>query len=328
VRLTAIPILVATGLIVCGTRSASAQAPAEAKPGELRVRSTGHCEVRVGEKAPLKLGPRESTEIKLTPGHYVVGAESGFARLKRDYDVDVVSGQTTDLDVDFSTLAREALAARGVTLESKAMLDAVARNQADLVRLFLDAGLAVDQTDGDGRPLLLVAADRGHREALQALLDANPDLDATDRLERTAVMWAALRGHADVVGDLVARGADLNHKDKVLKDTALMLAAAWGHTSVVKVLTGTGLAQTRRSGVVGTIFGKGGLNLDETNRIGWSAVMYAARYGHTDIARALVDAGAKVDRRDELQRTAAMLAHSEGHVATAVYLESLAARTK
>jgi ankyrin repeat protein len=304
------------------------QAPPEEKPGELRIRSAGRCEVRVGERAPVKLGPRESMELKLPPGRYVVGAESGFAKLKRDYDVEVASGQTNDLVVDFSATAREALAQRGVTAEPKAMLDAVGRNQADLVRLFLDSGLVADQKDGEERPLLLVAADRGHRESLQALLEATPDLDATDPLGRTAAMWAALRGHADVVGDLVAQGADLNHKDRILKDTALMLATAWGHTGVVKVLTGSGMAQTRRSGVVGTIFGKGGLDVDGTNRLGWTAVMYAARHGHTDIARALVEAGAKVDRRDELQRTAAMLARGEGHEATAAYLESLAARTK
>jgi ankyrin repeat protein len=323
-----IPLLLGAGLLLCAARSASAQAPPEEKPGTLRVRSAGRCQVRVGDRAPVKLAPRESTEIKLAPGQYVVAAESGFAKLKKDYDADVASGQTAELVVDFSATAREALAARGVTADPAAMQDAVGRNQSDVLRLLLDAGLAADQRDGEERPLLLVAADLGHRDALQALLEAGPELDATDRLGRTAVMWAALRGHAELVGDLVAQGADLNHKDKVLKDTALMLAAAWGHRGVVTVLVETGLVQTRRSGVVGTIFGKGGLDLDETNRLGWNAVMYAARYGHTGIAGALVEAGAKADRRDELQRTAAMLALAEGHAETAGYLDSLAARPK
>lgn len=323
-----IPLLLGAWLSLCAAPSASVQAPPEEKPGTLRVRSTGRCEVRVGDKAPVRLAPRESTEVKLAPGRYVLAAESGFAKLVKDYDADVVSGQTTEVVVDFSATAREALAARGAKADPATMLDAVGRNQADLVRLFLDAGLAADQKDGEERPVLLVAADLGHRDTLRALLEAGPELDATDRLGRTAVMWAALRGHAELVGDLVAQGADLNHKDKVLKDTALMLAAAWGHQGVVRLLVETGLGQTRRSGVVGTIFGKGGLDLDETNRLGWNAVMYAARYGHTGIARALVEAGAKADRRDELQRTAAMLALAEGHAETAGYLDSAAARTK
>jgi ankyrin repeat protein len=51
--------------------------------------------------------------------------------------------------------------------------------------------------------------------------------------------------------------------------------------------------------------------------------MYAARHGHREIAELLVGAGAKADRRDQLQRTASALAKAEGHTSVATYLEGV-----
>ncbi len=49
-------------------------------------------------------------------------------------------------------------------------------------------------------------------------------------------MAAAKRGQTDIVQALLEAGADINAKDKYGKTTALMFAAANGHTDVVELL--------------------------------------------------------------------------------------------
>jgi len=46
---------------------------------------------------------------------------------------------------------------------------------------------------------------------------------------------------------------------------------------------------------------------------GWSALMFAANYGHFNVVKLLVDLGANVDYRDKYRRTALMLAACNGH---------------
>ena len=59
--------------------------------------------------------------------------------------------------------------------------------------------LAVTGGDWD-RPLLHLAADRGHLGASQLLLARGFDVNARDRLDHaSALHWAAQNGHLDVV---------------------------------------------------------------------------------------------------------------------------------
>ena len=56
-----------------------------------------------------------------------------------------------------------------------------------------------------------------------------------------------------------------------------------------------------------------GADVDTRDWDGWTALMLAARNGHTEIARTLIEAGADVDTQDRNGQTAMMLAAWYGH---------------
>ena len=72
------------------------------------------------------------------------------------------------------------------------------------------AKLAITGGEWD-RPLLHLAADRGHFDCVELLLARGFDVNARDRLDHaTALHWAAQGGHLDVVKRLLEAGADVD----------------------------------------------------------------------------------------------------------------------
>jgi len=76
---------------------------------------------------------------------------------------------------------------------------------------------------------------------LLALAAAQPSaVDAPDADGLTALMRAAARGDAAAVTGLAGKGADVNRQAAGTRITALMCAAYFGHTEVVKTLLARG----------------------------------------------------------------------------------------
>jgi ankyrin repeat protein len=86
-----------------------------------------------------------------------------------------------------------------------------------------------------GKTPLMVAAERGYLAIVKLLLDASVAIDDVDDSNRTAMMLAAARGRTAVVQVLLQRGSDVDHKD-FNDDTALNLAALEGHLTTVQLL--------------------------------------------------------------------------------------------
>jgi ankyrin repeat protein len=84
---------------------------------------------------------------------------------------------------------------------------------------------------------------------------------------------AVRRGDVECLRRLLTAGAEINARDRY-GQTALMIAAHQGKSSVVRLLLENGAA------------------LDYTAKYGLSALMLAVIGGHADIVRALVEAGA------------------------------------
>jgi len=94
----------------------------------------------------------------------------------------------------------------------------------------------------------------------------------------TALMEAAAHGQADMVRMLLAMGADIDARTRG-GSTALMLAVAVGDGEMVSLLLEAG-SDVRALGLQGT------------------ALTWAVRMGHFEIARTLLDAGAVIDEAD------------------------------
>jgi ankyrin repeat protein len=146
----------------------------------------------------------------------------------------------------------------------------------------------------------------GDTEAVAKLLDAEPGLlGVKNEQGQSGVLLAAYRGRREVRDLLIARGAQLALHEAVaagqlarVKELVeqgpslaksfspdgfplLALAAAFGHTEVVKYLHGRG----------------GDVNAVSSNGSGYTALTGAVTSGHTEIVKWLVANGAHVNYR-------------------------------
>src|SRR6202012_1639665 len=94
------------------------------------------------------------------------------------------------------------------------------------------------------------------------------------------------------------------------------------HPGAVKMLLGHGAEIDARSNAL--VYSKDRFGLEGVTTIlphgSWTALMYAARQGSLDAARALIDAGASLDLVDPDGTTALVLAIMNGHYDTAALL--------
>jgi ankyrin repeat protein len=109
-----------------------------------------------------------------------------------------------------------------------------------------------------------------------------------ETLGENALMWASSENHADVVTLLLQHGADVNATSKALS----FPKPSFGLEGVLTILP----------------------------RGGWTPLMYAARDGAADAARALAEGGAKLDLADAEGTTALLRAIENSHYDTAAVL--------
>jgi ankyrin repeat protein len=182
-------------------------------------------------------------------------------------------------------------------------LSLAARNgRRDLIELLLKSGASVTSAEAtlpEGQTLVMLAARTGSVDAVKRLVTAGSNVNAREtRTGTTAVVWAASANRSDVVRALAEAGADLNTQSKVTN---------YPHTQNGVLLSGV---EEGVSYVGQTVLPRGG----------WSAVMYAAREGATDAARALGASGANLDLTDPEGTSALIIAIVNGHWNTAAVL--------
>ncbi len=147
---------------------------------------------------------------------------------------------------------------------------------------------------------------------------------ASNPLER-----AVEEGDAATVSILLARGLDPNSADSVTSNPLWELAFLAGRQELVAAFAAAGADLDRKDDRGATVLhravGAGtdvgpvlqlldlGVALDEPDRFGWTALHVASAYGHTDIARALLDRGARPDRLTAQGRTPLDFAITNNH---------------
>ncbi|HEY4362516.1 MAG TPA: ankyrin repeat domain-containing protein [Bryobacteraceae bacterium] len=234
---------------------------------------------------------------------------------------------------------------------------AAANGDLAMTQLLLNAGASpqVETRLGGITPLFL-AAKNGNAAVGQALLKAGAKPDAVDGTGATPLMLAANAAASDLMEALLAKGASVNAKENAHGQTALMFAAAANRGDAVSVLMKHGADAEIATSVVdpgcGTLFAKsmgcggGGDNADApdsgdnpaatgkkggggkgggrrrgpTVMGGMTALLFAARDGRTDAARALIESGAKIDNPGVGEKmTPLVMAIVNGHYDLAAY---------
>jgi ankyrin repeat protein len=171
---------------------------------------------------------------------------------------------------------------------SSAITEAAIIGHAGILEALLAAGADPDFANPEGETPLMAVARTGKTDAAEVLLDAGADVNATEAWGgQSALMWAAARGNADMIRLLAAHGAELDARGVVRQ---------WAR-KVIKEPRPKDMA-----------------------RGGFTALLYAAREGCVDCARALIEAGADPDLADPERVTPLNMALLNLHYDLAAWL--------
>jgi ankyrin repeat protein len=176
------------------------------------------------------------------------------------------------------------------------LMNAAELGYREMVNLLVDRGANMEATDDLGQTALIVAAGAGRLEIVTMLIDRGANINAVDWCGGSALARAAIKNRLDVVASLVSRGAKRDIFDAVaLSDEALveaklregsdpnkdslefgraaMLAVHRGNVAIVRLLLNHGAVDCE--------------DLDDH-----SLLAEAARHGHVDVVRLLIERGA------------------------------------
>jgi ankyrin repeat protein len=175
---------------------------------------------------------------------------------------------------------------------------AVRSNDGETIAALIQAGADVKAANRYGLRPLTLAAENGAAATIDALLKAGADPNAATDAGEPVLMTAARSGSVDAVARLVTAGANVNAREPAFGETALIWAASENHAEVVRTLVASGADINARSLVLDPPvleFPRSGGPNSPFPRGGWTALMYAARQGAVDAARALADLHADLD---------------------------------
>lgn len=227
-------------------------------------------------------------------------------------------------------VAVRALLAAGADVDARqgdgatALHWAAHRGDPALAEALLAAGADVDAANALGATPLWLASQNGDARLVARLLAAGADANVRLKMGETSLMSAARSGSAEAVRLLLAAGADVDAAERERGQTALMWAAAQSHAEVVRLLVAAGADLHARSRVWRQLENTAG----NTNPIGnfrmahggSTALLFAARNGDVETARALLAAGADVDDTAAAGTSALVVAAHSGHGALAAFL--------
>lgn len=211
------------------------------------------------------------------------------------------------------------------------------RDDLAMGQLLLGAGAKVGSgTRVGGITPLHLASKNGSDAFIEALLKAGADANRSTDTGASPLMSAAMSGSVDAVRVLLDHQADVNARESRHGQTPLMFAAWENRSEVIKQLTERGahpelssyvlaLKEGRRPANVNVERRKGLVKSEQSSANsamgGMTALLFAAREGHLESVRALLEAGADIDRVSGGDASSPMvIAIGNGHYTVAKYL--------
>ena len=198
---------------------------------------------------------------------------------------------------------------------------AVHNDNLTLVERLIDAGADVDASNDYGSTPLTEAAVVGNAKIVELLVEGGADVNAPGKDGQTPLMILARGSSVAAARVLLEHGADVDAREAWRDQTALIWAAAQNQPRMVKLLLEHGADPDARSepptwdrqvsGEKRRLFRPFGA---------LTALLYAAREGCVECARALVEGGADIDLSGYRGITPVMMALDNFHFDLAAYL--------
>jgi ankyrin repeat protein len=198
---------------------------------------------------------------------------------------------------------------------------AVYRVDRELVAALLKKGARAHVVNKYGASPLAEAVRIANLEMTGMLLEAGADANVANEDGQTALMLAARTGNVAVARLLVQHGADVNQRESYRDQSAVMWAAAQGHTDMVAFLVSQKAdltVQAQDNEWMTQISSEPRVQYRPTG--GLTPLLYAARAGCLGCVTSMVQAGADVDRPNPDGMTPMMMALDNGYPAVAHYL--------
>ncbi|RUS30079.1 hypothetical protein BC938DRAFT_479880 [Jimgerdemannia flammicorona] len=208
--------------------------------------------------------------------------------------------------------------------------EAAITGRLPFIELCVGHGVDVNTTDVYGRTPLHYASMYGHTDCATFLLSHKADVTPVDHDGFNPLIYAIINGHTECVKILLQNGASVEPR-KEGDHNPLSLACQYGHKDIATTLTSKGaqilpdaeglfpLHLAAREGHADlckllTLTEKN-TSLDTQDKYnGWTPIFYAASEGHIDCVRILLEAGCKVNVKDENGATPLYYAAWEGEV--------------
>ncbi|HLK47719.1 MAG TPA: ankyrin repeat domain-containing protein [Bryobacteraceae bacterium] len=178
-----------------------------------------------------------------------------------------------------------------------ALIYAAHQNNLELVKALLAAGADAKAANRYNVTALAEACNLGNGAMIELLLKGGADSNAAIGEGETPLMTASRTGTVSGVKALLAAGANVNAHENYRGETALMWAVAENHAEVAQLLIGAGAEVNAKSTFYDFNFRKvasGGTQAIYF-RGGFTPLLFAARQGAVESARALLDGGADVN---------------------------------
>lgn len=219
-------------------------------------------ELMIDEKGDRQGFPKEiSAEIfMLSLLHDKVMAE---INRKRDEEGDVWSNEKIKLGLE----------EEHIEYSPRGFFSALDADNTRAVRLFIEAGIDLDEVNKAGWTPLMVSSFMGSEATAELLINAGANVNTRDKRGYGPLHWAAYRGFTRIVDLLVQKGAYVNaQSDKGL--SPLLQASACGHAEIVKLLIS-------KKAIV-----------NDADKEGWTPLHKAVANGHKDVVMSLLAANA------------------------------------
>ncbi|MCP5146148.1 MAG: ankyrin repeat domain-containing protein [Gammaproteobacteria bacterium] len=175
---------------------------------------------------------------------------------------------------------------------------------AAIIEQLLKAGVDPNSTNPEGQQPLMVVARTGRTDAAEVLLRHGAEVDARESWGgQTALMWAASQGHPAMIelllkhhADANAHGVARNWQRRVTVEPRKKIMADGGFTPLMYA------ARENCIECVGVLLA-GGADIDDVDPDRVTSLNLALLNRHFDLAAALIEAGADVNKWDFAGRT-------------------------